>query len=162
MLMRLNQLGDLGRVAQLFARAPVPLPQAFMPLDAWREGDNLVIRVDVPGVDPSSVDVTVDRNTLTIHAERTWMPPEDVEVIVSERPFGSFTREVDLGDVLDTEHVQASYDNGVLTLTIPIAEEEKPRKLPIAVGEDGSAPPAPEEVLATEPTTDPVGDLLID
>jgi HSP20 family protein len=103
-------------------------------LDAYRDGDTFYIDIDLPGVDPASIDVTVDRNVLTVRAERRRAEREGIERVVSERPMGTVTRRIVLADTLDTDRLQASYDNGVLTLSIPVAERAKPRKVEVAAG----------------------------
>jgi HSP20 family protein len=105
-------------------------------MDAVRRGDSVIVRFDLPGVDPGSVDVTVDRNVLTVKAERQSDRQEDDEILIAERPHGSYTRQLFLGDTLDTERIEAGYRDGVLTLTIPVAERAKPRKVQIAAGEE--------------------------
>src|SRR3954469_6582434 len=128
MLVRTDPFRDLDRITQqVFGTYARP---AVMPMDAWREGDNFVIEFDLPGVDPGSVDLGVERNVLTVRAER---PPRefDGEQLASERPRGVFSRQLILGDNLDTEKVTAGYDNGVLRLQIPVAERAKPRKISI-------------------------------
>ena len=85
-------------------------------------------------MDPASIDLTVEKNVLTVSAQREWQPSEDQEVVVTERPHGSFSRQLFLGESLDSEHVEASYDAGVLTVTIPVAEQAKPRKVEITTG----------------------------
>jgi HSP20 family protein len=105
-----------------------------MPMDACRDGDRFVVRFDLPGVDASSIDLTVDKNALTVAAERNWQQPDDKQVIVAERPRGRFSRQLFLGESLDTEHLEASYDNGVLTVIVPVTERAKPRKVEIGVG----------------------------
>jgi HSP20 family protein len=102
-----------------------------MPMDAWREGHDFVVAFDLPGVSPESVDLDVERNVLTVRAERPDPTAKDTELIASERPRGVFSRQLILGDTLDTENVKASYDAGVLTLRIPVAEKAKPRKIEI-------------------------------
>ncbi len=104
-----------------------------MPMDAYRKEDSVLVRLDLPGVDLESVDLTVEDNVLTIKAERPAPPAtEGVDVVISERPYGSFTRQLFLGNNLDSEHIQAEYDAGVLTLVIPVAEQAKPRRIEIA------------------------------
>lgn len=103
-----------------------------MPMDAYRHGEQFVVHFDLPGVDPSSIDVNVERNVLTAKAERTPTNGDDVDLQVAERPRGVLSRQLFLGDTLDTDHVEARYDAGVLTLRIPIAEKAKPRKIEIA------------------------------
>jgi HSP20 family protein len=105
-----------------------------MAMDASRDGDRVIVRLDLPGVDPDSIEVTVDRNVLTITAERSWEPAEGQAMILTERRQGRFNRQVFLGDSLDADGIEASYDRGVLTLTIPVAEQAKPRKVQGADG----------------------------
>ena len=107
---------------------------AWMPMDAVRQDDAVELRFDLPGVSPDSIDVEVERNVLTVRAERTWSPAEGAEVLVRERPQGAVTRHVTLGESLDADRLEATYDAGVLTLTIPVAEQAKPRKVEIQVG----------------------------
>jgi HSP20 family protein len=113
-----------------------PLSSRGVPMDAVRRGDSVIVRFDLPGVDPGSVDVTVDRNVLTVKAERQSVRQEGDEILIAERPHGSYTRQLFLGDTLDTERIEAGYRDGVLTLTIPVAERAKPRKVQIAAGEE--------------------------
>jgi HSP20 family protein len=110
-----------------------------MPMDAWREGDRFVIEFDLPGVSPESLDIDVERNVLTIKAERPARNG-DWEPLASERPKGLFSRQLVLGDNLDLDHIEASYDAGVLRLTVPVAEKAKPRKISItAAGDERTA-----------------------
>jgi HSP20 family protein len=102
-----------------------------MPMDAYRRGDSVVVKLDLPGVDPGSVDLTVERNVLTVKAQRPASRDNDDEVLVAERPHGEFTRRLFLGRSLDTDRVEASFDHGVLTLSIPVAEKAKARRIEI-------------------------------
>jgi HSP20 family protein len=132
MLVRTDPFRDLDRLTQqFFGTSTRP---AVMPMDAWRDGDEFVIEFDLPGVDPSSVDLDVERNVLTVRAERP-MPEIQGEQLASERPRGMFSRQLILGDNVDTDQVGASYNNGVLRLQIPIAEKAKPRKIEIQTSE---------------------------
>jgi HSP20 family protein len=106
-----------------------------MPMDAHREGDQFVVHFDLPGVDPDSIDLTVEKNVLTVRAERSWQPDQNMEVLVSERPQGTFSRQLFLGDGLDVDRIKANYNSGVLTLTIPVSGPAKPRKVSIARGD---------------------------
>jgi HSP20 family protein len=106
----------------------------MMPMDAWRDGDTFQVEFDLPGVEPDSIDLDVERNVVTVKAERPARAI-DAELIAAERPRGVFSRQLILGDNLDTERIAASYDAGVLTLRIPVAEQAKPRK--IAITHDG-------------------------
>jgi HSP20 family protein len=111
------------------ARAP------WMPMDAVRKDDQVELRFDLPGVRPDSIDLTVDRNVLTVKAERSWSPEEGADVLARERAHGTFSRRVRLGEALDAAHVEAHYDDGVLRVTIPVAETAKPHKIEIQSGE---------------------------
>ncbi len=136
MLMRFDPLRDFDRLVQQTAgggRAPV------MPMDAYRHEDHFVVRFDVPGVDPSSIELTVENNVLTVSAERRWEPAEGDQVLVSERPQGSFSRQLFLGEGLDADGIEASYDNGVLSVTVPVAKQAKPRRVEISSGGGGKA-----------------------
>jgi len=141
MLMRTTDpFRELDRLAQqvLGANGTLARP-AVMPMDAWRDGDTFHVEFDLPGVNPDSVDLDVERNVVTVKAER---PPRasDADLIAAERPRGVFSRQLILGDNLDTEHITASYDTGVLTLQIPVAEQAKPRKISItSSGQDRHA-----------------------
>jgi HSP20 family protein len=131
MLMRFDPSKDVERWAQQLSGAS---RQPVMPLDAFRQGDHWVAAFDLPGVDPASIDVTVEKNVLTVRAERSWQPQEADEILVTERRQGTFTRQLFLGEGLDAEHVEASYDAGVLTVRLPVAEEAKPRRVVITTG----------------------------
>jgi HSP20 family protein len=109
-------------------------PRSF-PMDAYRRGDEFLVHLDLPGVDPGSIDVTVEGTTLTVGAERRFEQKEGDELIVSERPQGRFTRELRLGTLIDSESIGASYEGGVLTLTLPVSERARPRKVEIRSGE---------------------------
>ena len=129
MLIRTDPFRDLDRfAAQVFGTAARP---TGMPMDAWREGDRFIVEFDLPAVDPETVDVDVERNVLTVRAERRLQSEKDIELIAAERPRGIFSRQVILGDALDTDKIEASYQAGVLRLTIPVAEKAKPRKIMI-------------------------------
>lgn len=129
MLMRTDPFRELDRLAQqVLGTTARP---AAMPMDAWQEGDSFVVTFDLPGVEPNSIDLDVERNVLTVRAERGPSAPDGTELIAAERPRGVFSRQLMLGDTLDTDRVKANYDGGVLTLRIPIAEKAKPRKIEI-------------------------------
>ena len=129
MLMRTDPFRDLDRLAQqVFG---TPSRPAAMPIDAYRQGDVFVIQFDLPGVDSGSIDLTVEKNVLSVHAERNRSQAEDVEMIVGERPQGTFSRQLFLGETLDSDAIAADYADGVLTLRIPIAERAKPRRVQI-------------------------------
>jgi HSP20 family protein len=132
MFIRTDPFRELDRLAQQVIGTQAR--PAAMPLDAWREGDQFVVEFDLPGVDPESIDLDVERNVLTVRAERKGRPADDTEMLAAERPQGRFSRQVILGDSLDAENVKATYDAGVLSLRIPIAEKAKPRKIEISQG----------------------------
>lgn len=143
MLMRTDPFRDpfreLDRMAQLaFGAAGTPARPSAMPMDAWRDGDVLHVELDLPGVDPGSIDLDVERNVVTVRAER---PPRasDAELIAAERPRGVFSRQLVLGDSLDTDRIEATYDAGVLSLSIPVAERAKPRKIQVERGQGRQA-----------------------
>jgi HSP20 family protein len=142
MLMRFDPFRELDRLTDE-AFAATRSRTSPMPLDAYRDGERFVIAVDLPGVDPSTIDVSVEKNVLTVHAERRSVRTETQEWVVAERRPGTFTRQLFLGDTLDTDAISANYEHGVLTLEIPIAEKAKPRKVEVNVGE-GSRPQAVE------------------
>ena len=133
MLVRFDPLRELDRMAAEFSQPARPWQ---MPMDAYRRGDAFVLNLDVPGVDPDTIDVTVEQNTLTVTGERTWSRAEGDEVVVAERPQGTFSRQLLLGDSLDTDRIAARYDRGVLTVTLPVAEQSKARKVEIAHGSE--------------------------
>lgn len=129
MLMRTDPFRELDRLAQqVLGTAARP---AAMPLDAWQEDQEFVVAFDLPGVKLDSLNLDVERNVLTVRAERPDPVGENTELIASERPRGVFSRQLMLGDTLDAENVKATYDAGVLTVRIPVAERAKPRKIEI-------------------------------
>jgi HSP20 family protein len=134
MLMRTDPFREFDRLAQQLVGAGTTSRPAIMPMDAWREGDVFVLEFDLPGVAPDTLDIDVERNVLTIKAERPSRSG-DWEMLASERPTGLFSRQLVLGDNLDLERIDASYDGGVLRLRVPVAERAKPRKIEIARGE---------------------------
>jgi len=129
MLMRSDPFRELDRLTQSLTGAGAP---SVAPMDAYRQGDEFVVNIDLPGFDPSAVEVTAEQNVLTVSAERRWQPGENAEVIAWERPQGKFSRQLFLGESLDTDHVAASYEHGVLTLKIPVSEQAKPRRIEIS------------------------------
>ena len=138
MLMRTDPFRDLDRLTQqVFGTAARP---ALMAMDAWREGDTFTVEFDLPGIDVDSISLDVERNVLTVRADR---PAREsmAELVAAERPRGVFSRQLILGDNLDTERISASYHGGVLRLEIPVAEKAKPRKIAIQAAEDA----APQE-----------------
>jgi len=134
MLMRTDPFRELDRLTQqVFGTAARP---AAMPMDAWQEDGEFVVAFDLPGVNVDSVDLDIERNVLTVKAERRDPTQPNVELIASERPRGVFSRQLILGDTLDTEKVRAQYADGVLTLRIPVLERAKPRKIEITHTQD--------------------------
>lgn len=134
MLMRFDPFADVDRLTRdLFGSGRTP----WMPADAYHAGDKYFVHIDMPGIDPDTIDLTVEKNTLTVTAERRWQRDEDIQVLLSERPQGSFTRRFMLGEGLDTDRIEAGYDHGVLTVTIPVAETARPRRIEV-----GSSQPA--------------------
>lgn len=137
MLMRTDPFRELDR---LMAQALNPTNgttnrPAVMPMDAWREGDTFVLEFDLPGVHPESIDIDVERNVLTVRAERPARNG-DWETLASERTRGAYSRQLVLGENLDLDRVEAGYDAGVLRLTIPVAEKAKPRKISVRANDD--------------------------
>ena len=118
---------------ELMGRASQGEGPRWMPMDLYREGDHFVATIDLPGVDPGSIDVDVEGNTLTIRARRT-VRGEEAQWLTQERPSGSFMRQMTLGEGVDLENIHADYEHGVLSLTIPVAAESKPRKIQIQAG----------------------------
>jgi HSP20 family protein len=150
MLMRFDPFQDTDRQ---FRR---PMRPTMMAMDAYRDGDSFVVQFDVPGVDPGSIDLTVEKNVLTVGAERSWQPSDGQEVIASERPQGNFRRQLFLGDSLDVDHINASYRDGVLTLTIPTAQQAKPRKVAITTASEGSDTESRADAASTREKADRV------
>ena len=136
MLMRTDPFRDLDRFAQqVLGTAARP---AVMPMDAWREGDEFFVEFDLPGIDESSLDLDIERNVVTVRAERPAVDPNR-EMLAAERPRGVFSRQLVLGENLDTDKIVAGYQEGVLRLRIPVAERAKPRKISIGRGDGHKA-----------------------
>jgi HSP20 family protein len=136
MLMRTDPFRDLDRFAQhVLGTAARP---AVMPMDAWREGERFVVEFDLPGIDANSLDIDIERNVVTVRAERPAVDPNR-EMLATERPRGVFSRQLVLGENLDTDRIEASYQEGVLSLRIPVAEKAKPRKISVAHGNEHQA-----------------------
>lgn len=135
MLMRTDPFRDLDRLTPQVLGTPAR--PAAMPIDAYRQGEHFVVELDVPGVEAASIDLTVEKNVLTVHAQRQRGGLEGVEFLVAERPQGTFSRQLFLGDSLDADRIDARYQDGVLTLRVPIAERAKPRRVPVTVGDHG-------------------------
>ena len=133
MLMRTDPFRDLDRLTQqVFGTAARP---ALMSMDAWQEQDKFIVEFDLPGIDTESIDLDVERNVLTVRADR---PAKEgiAELVAAERPRGVFSRQLILGDNLDTDHISAGYQNGVLRLEVPVAEKAKPRKITINAADE--------------------------
>ena len=129
MLMRTDPFRELDRLtSQVFG---TPARPTAMPMDAYRKNDSFLVQFDLPGIDPDSIDLTIERNVLTVHASRTRPSGDDVEMLAAERSYGTFSRQLFLGDSLDVDALQADYTDGVLTLRIPVAEKAKPRKVTV-------------------------------
>ena len=137
MLMRTDPFRELDRLTQqlLTSQGTLARPAAML-MDAWREGERFIVEFDLPGVSQDSIDIDVERNVVTIRAERPARA-SDAELVAAERPRGVFSRQLVLGDNLDTEHIEADYNGGVLTLKIPVAEHAKPRKIEIGSSNEG-------------------------
>lgn len=137
-MLRFDPFSDLGAVTRdlLTAQSGSNRSPRFMPMDLCKVDDHYVLTADLPGVDPGSVDVDVDNGTLTISAQRTASSGDAIQWLTNERFFGRYRRQLSLGDGVDTSRISATYENGVLTLTIPLAERAKPRKIDIVHGEN--------------------------
>jgi HSP20 family protein len=137
MLMRTDPFREFDRLTDaVLGTAARPVA---MPMTAFRTDGAFIVQLDLPGASADSIDLTVERNVLTIHAERTAPASDGAELVVDERPYGVFSRQLFLGDTLDAEQISADYDAGVLTLRIPIAEKSKPRKVEISSGGERSS-----------------------
>ena len=131
MLMRTDPFREIDRLTQqLLGTTGTTSRPTMMLMDAWRDGDTFHVEFDLPGVDPSSIDLDVERNVVTVNAHRESMSDE-VERLAAERPRGHFSRQLVLGENLDTDNITANYADGVLSLEIPVAESAKPRKIEI-------------------------------
>lgn len=132
MLMRTDPFRELDRMAQQMLGTPSR--PAAMPIDAFRRGDEFIVELDMPGVRPDSFELTVERNVLTVHAQRERETDDDVELLIAERPQGAFSRQLFLGDTLDADRLEANYSDGVLTLRLPVREQAKPRRVEVTAG----------------------------
>jgi HSP20 family protein len=130
-LIRFDPFREFDR---MFDQALNQARQPSFPMDAYRSGDTIIVHFDLPGVDPGSIDIEYERQTLTVSAQRTWQPTEGDQLLAAERVHGTFQRQILLGDGLDAEGLKANYEHGVLTVTIPVAERAKPRKINVEVG----------------------------
>ena len=129
-LIRFDPFREFDR---MFDQAVNQARQPSFPMDAYRHGDTIVVHFDLPGVAPSSIDIEYERQALTVSAERSWRPTEGDQLLAAERVHGKFQRQILLGEGLDTEHLKASFEHGVLTVTIPVAERAKPRKIDVEI-----------------------------
>ena len=134
MLLRFDPFRDLNRMSESFSR-----PSPSMPMDAVRRGDTVVAWLDLPGVDADSIDLEVERNVVTVKAERRYQSVENDQALARERTHGTFSRQLLLGDSLDADAIDATYADGVLELTVPVSEKAKPRKVAVAAGGDAEA-----------------------
>jgi len=160
-VLRFDPFGDPFRqmdrlTSQLLSGTRTPMG---MPMDVWQTDDGFHVCLDLPGVDPDSVDITTERNTLTIKAERRAEYEDGQNVLIAERPQGTFTRQLQLGDTVDTENIQASYSNGVLHLTLPMTQAAQPRRVQVRTEGSGQRQitvegETEESASASEATTD--------
>jgi HSP20 family protein len=150
MFVRFDPFRDLDRLAsEMVGAARTP---ATMPMDCLRTGESVVVRFDLPGIDADSLDVSAENNTLTVRAERHRQDPDDSVYLVSERPSGTYARQLVLGDGLAVDDIRADYRDGVLTLTIPVAEQAKPRRIEVTRGSDAAIEHRDgHKVIAAEP-----------
>lgn len=134
MLMRFDPFSDFDRVTRQLWNMPFGTQRtsSYMPVDAYRRDGKFYLHVDLPGIDPDTIDLEVENNSLTITAERRWEPEEGEQVILHERPVGTFSRQFFLGEGLDTESIEAGYDHGVLTVVIPVVESARARKIEVS------------------------------
>jgi HSP20 family protein len=124
---------DVDRLVHRLAQATAP-DGTLIPADAWRDGEALYLQFDLPGMDPSGIELTTERDTLTLTAERPSPVPPGARPLLVERPAGRFSRRLALSDALDTAATEAAYDNGVLTLRIPLAPHARPRRIAVSGG----------------------------
>jgi len=134
MLLRFDPFQTFDRLSRELLSHPTGGGFGWMPMDAWRRGDVVEVAFDLPGIDPGTVDLTVEQNVLTVKAERRWQPDEGLQFFVRERPQGTFTRQIVLSDAVDLDKVEARYEDGVLFVTAPVAETAKPHKIEIKAG----------------------------
>ena len=143
MLMRFEPFREFDRVTEELLSAS---RARQIPVDAYRRGDEFKVHFDLPSVDPGSIELTVEKDVLSVHATRAWVPFEGDAIEVRERAQGEFSRQLLLGEGLDRDHVAATYADGVLTITIPVAEQAKPRKIEVSYA--GGAAQAPKAAAA--------------
>ena len=153
MAMNFDPFRDLDRVTSAlmdFRQGP-----RLMPMDLYREGDTYVLSADLPGLDPGSVDIDVDGQLLTIRAERTLANHTGVKWLTRERQEGSFLRQINLGQGIDVEQISANYANGVLSVTLPVTEKAKPRRIEVSTGSEEHMLTVKEHNMAESPTNRP-------
>jgi HSP20 family protein len=148
MLLRPDPFQLFDRLSREVLSQPLGITSGCMPMDAVRHDGRIELAFDLPGMDPASVDLTVGRNVLTVKAERRWEPAESDQILMRERPQGSFTRQLTLSDAVDLDKVEARYDNGVLLVTIPVAAAAEPHRIQINAGDT-------KAITATEPVKEP-------
>jgi HSP20 family protein len=146
MLMRTDPFREFDRLAQQIAGTRAR--PAAMPMDAYRDGEQFVVELDLPGVDAQSIEVTVEKNVLTVQAQRDRTDGEGLELLIAERPYGAFSRQLFLGESLDTDRLTAAYADGVLSIRVPVAEKAKPRRVDVKAERSGSEA---IETRSTEP-----------
>ncbi len=139
MFVRYDPFRQLDRLSRDLNGFHPARPRHWMPMDAVQHGNTVELRFDLPGVSPDSVDVTVERQVLTVRADRSWTPADGDTVIARERAQGQVSRQVTLAETLDTDHLEAHFDGGVLTVVIPVAEQAKARKVEIHTGSQPEA-----------------------
>jgi HSP20 family protein len=137
-LVRSDPFRDVDRLFQQLWSAQQSGPRSMaMPMDAYRKDDSFMLQLDLPGVTPESIELSVEENVLSISAERPIpLGGEGIESVIAERTFGTFTRQVVLGRTLDADRIEANYEAGVLTVIIPVAEQAKSRRIEVNVGSD--------------------------
>ena len=137
-MLRFDPFRDIDRLTEhvLGTQAGSVRAPRFMPMDLYRSGDHYVLHADLPGIDPGSIDLSVDGGTLSIRAERTARPDESVQWLASERFSGRYMRQLSLGDDVDSTHIEATYHNGVLMVRLPVAERAKPRRIEVSASDD--------------------------
>jgi HSP20 family protein len=139
-VLRYDPFREFDRLAEMLGGRSELTGSRGFPMDAYRRGDRFFVHLDLPGVDPGSIELTCEQNVLTVQVERRFQEQEDDQVIVSERPQGVFRRQLFLSEGLDQDRISANYENGVLTLEIPVAEQAQPRRIQVGGSERGSQP----------------------
>ena len=150
-IIRFDPFRDLDRLTEQMMSGGRGSPRSF-PMDAYRRGEQFFVHLDLPGVEADSIELTAENNMLTVSAERRFDAEDEDQVVIRERPQGQFTRQLLLGESLDVDRIEANYENGVLTLSIPVAEQAKPRR--ISVGGSGGQ----QTIEGTSTRTDSVGE----